>query len=663
MVKRGVTITRKIMIRIVIHFLVFFLTATTYLLADKSRIFDTVTGVDENGEIEYIQTPLPRIILSKKEIYHYETIEVFLYGVDDIESDNFHIQVIHEGKVYPSAGIEYKIPFVRYDLFYRAVWLPGWNEKEGEYAIQIYFGEMLLKTDEEITFILKRRPLPQIKEGLSIVDLEMNKSIKEMHFFDPEGRKTDYRAILEWAQFMNADMIWILSGETTTFKERKSLSPWDIGPLENLKLIKEIAGDYSIEIGAYIMSFYVPGKQGVPDLYKPGIGYNSEQDKLYNSKHISLSSEERIQDIVELAGQFQKDPDIHYIGFDFIRTGRGDGYELATQVIADTNIITPPGWEDYSASDKIKWFARKIEVERDPLCIEKWRWWRAHRVAEIVKRIIVEANITKPVWVYTLGWNHGKEHGQDPIMFFDAGVTYDAVMLYEANQNQFARLLVHWNEYIEKGQGNILVGSSVDYTLLDSDYLNPPEEFYRRNREGYRNVVRNGFAKGIFFHDIARAFWGRKGQYTFREYAIAHLSSVYSMRKDLKNLDLLVDLELKEPITGQVSGFINIKNNSTGNMRDIRVELIAPISSGTIIFHREVVINHPGPIGISPVETRHIYIDGLNTFESMIVPFTIKNLKSVPRNIIFRVEIASEQNYYVYEFLNTHDVQKILVRK
>jgi hypothetical protein len=631
--------------RIIIYCIVIFLTGTTSPFADKSRILDTVTGIDENGEIEYIQTPLPRIVLSKKEIYHYETIEVLLYGIDENSSDVFHIQVVLGDKVSPSAGMEYRVPFVRYDHVFRAVWLPGWNEKEGEYEIHIYLGELRLKTDEEITFMLKRRLLPQKREGLSVVDLEMNRSIKDMQFYDPEGRKTDYRAILDWARFMNADMIWILSGETTTFKMRNSFSPWDIGPLENLQLIKKIAGNYSIEVGAYIMSFYVPGKHGIPDMYRPGIGYNSEQDTLYDSKHISLSSEERIKDIVALAEQFQKDPDIHYIGFDFIRTGRGDGYELASQVIEDTNIVTPPGWEEYSTADKIKWFARKIEVERDPLFIEKWRWWRAHRVAEIVRRVIEDANITKPVWVYTLGWNHGKEHGQDPIMFFDAGVTYDAVMLYEANQSQFARLLVHWNEYIEEGQGNIIVGSSVDYTLLDSDYLNPPEEFFRRNREGYRNIVRNGFAKGIFFHDIARAFWGRKGQYTFRDYAIAHLSSVYSLRKDLRDLDLLVDLEFKRPNSDRISGVINIKNNSTRNMTNIRVELVAPKSTGTIVFHSDSVLKHPGPTG-------GITIGVLDTFESIIVPFTIKNVKETPRNIIFRVEIEKRWNYYVYEFLN-----------
>jgi hypothetical protein len=75
------------------------------------------------------------------------------------------------------------------------------------------------------------------------------------------------------------------------------------------------------------------------------------------------------------------------------------------------------------------------------------------------------------------------------------------------------------------------------------------------------------------------------------------------------------------------------------------------------------VFDNPGPIGTSLKKTRNINIDGLDTFESMSVPFTIKNLEETPRNIIFRVEIENERNYYVYEFLSTYDEQKMLVLK
>ena len=83
------------------------------------------------------------------------------------------------------------------------------------------------------------------------------------------------------------------------------------------------------------MSFYVPGPDGIPERYKPGLGYNAENDTLYRARHISLSCDQRVKDLIDLAREFQNDQQIDYIGFDFIRTGRVDGYELAQLVIDD----------------------------------------------------------------------------------------------------------------------------------------------------------------------------------------------------------------------------------------------------------------------------------------------------------------------------------------
>jgi hypothetical protein len=397
------------------------------------------------------------------------------------------------------------------------------------------------------------------------------------------------------------------------------------------------------------MSFYVPGSGGIPDRYEPGLGYNAENGTLYQSRHISLASERRIRDMIELATQFQQDSQIEYIGFDFIRTGRADGYELAHLVIDDTGIDTPAGWTDLNASERIKWFARKIEVEHDPLIIEKWRWWRAHRVAEIVKRVMEEAEITKPVWVYTLGWNHGKEHGQDPVMFFDAGVRFDAVMLYEASQSQFERLLGHWNRYISAEQGNVLVGSCVDYKLLDSDTLTPPEEFFRRNTEAYQNVMRNGFAKGIFFHDIARAFWGRKGGYRFMDYAVAHMSSVYGLKREHGTLDLVVDVMYEEEGEGMFSGILQCKNNSTRDLEDIHIELVTPGMPVTIRFYHD----HSSDRGSSATPfgagARSMHLESLQTFQSVSIPFVVKNLQTSRSTLIFKISFEDNRHHYVRE--------------
>jgi hypothetical protein len=621
------------------------------LSADKSRIYDTVTGIDAYGEVEYLDVPRPKLFLLKKEIYHYEILEVFLTGVQEADENLFAIRIVRDGRVYPSVGMEERIPFKRRDEILRAVYLPDWNQREGEYEIEVFYGNRRLKIDSSFTFTLLRRPVPDIEPGISIVDLETNESIAEKILVDPAGRKTDYSAILEWAAFMDADMLWILAGETTTFHvKRKGASPWDRGPLENLELLKERAPYYGIEIGAYIMSFYVPGPEGIPGRYEPGLGYNAEKGTLYRSKHISLSSEQRIQDMIELARRFQQDPQIGYIGFDFIRTGRADGYELAQQVIDETNISTSQEWAALDAAERIKWFARKIEVERDPLVVEKWRWWRAHRVAQIVKRIMDEAEITKPVWVYTLGWNHGKEHGQDPVMFFDAGVTFDAVMLYEASQSQFERLLGHWNRYISTDQGNIVVGSCVDYKLLDSDSLSPPDEFFRRNTEAYQNVMRDGFAKGIFFHDIARAFWGRKGGYTFIDYAMAHMSSVYGLRRELRTLDLVVDVLYEEEEEGRLSGALQCKNNSTRDLENICIELVYPSFPVAVTFYRDS--HDENRDGMYYPGTDVMYVGNLQTFQTISVPFTVYNLANTYTTIIFRVAVENNRHYYVREVIS-----------
>jgi hypothetical protein len=633
------------------------------LFADKSRIYDSVTGIYENGDIETLDLPRPRILLSKKALYHYEILEVFLIGVDDLSEEGFAMRIVREGMSYPSAGIEEKIPFLREGNAYRAVYLPGWNQVEGRFEIEIFYQGKRLNTNAPIAFTLLRRPIPDIDPGLSIVDLEMNKSILGGSFFDTGGRKTDYLAILDWAQFMHADMLWILAGETTSFTKRKTNAPpWDPGPLENLALLKEAAPQYGIEIGAYIMSFFVPGKNGVPNRYTAGLGYDAENDRLYRSRHISLSCERRIDDMIELVRRFQEDPAIAYIGFDFIRTGRVDGYELAEQVIVDTGIPAPGQWETWDEDERIRWFARKIEVERDPLIVEKWRWWRAHRVAEIVREILTEAAVTKPVWVYTLGWNHGKEHGQDPVMFFDAGVTFDAVMLYEASQEQFSRLLTHWNDYISSDQGNVLIGSCVDYKLLDSDRLTPPAELYRRNSEAYRQVMRNGFAKGIFFHDIARAFWGRKGGYSFMDYAVAHMSSVYGLNKALNTPDLVVDVLHEHGGDGEIRGTIQCKNNSTAAIDEITIELLSPRPPATIIYHWDGMKDDVATSLNFPLSSS-IRLEMLGTFEAVSIPFSIHNLGTEERAFLFRVAIENKHRYYVHEFIQSHKSHELLVQR
>jgi hypothetical protein len=650
-----------------------FLSAVTVLITPLSGfsdmyIGDEVVGVDEEGRVEEIRIERSFIVLSKEYLYHHDILTVQVVSDMYLDPAALSMRVYKGSDAVPLLGLESDIPFLEEnngrDLYqYRAVFLPSWNGADGEYEVRVYYGGRRVVTSEKLSFVLQRLPPRNVKHGLSVVDLEMNRNVRAGAYYDPNSNLSDYRAILEWARFMGADALWILSGETTTFSSRNSLgshqpwepgsrdtykevsrgeiskeiSPWDSGPLENLDLLKEHAPAYGIDIGAYIMCFYAPGGKGVPDRYKAGIGYSSDKDFLYKSSYISIGCERRILDIIELVKRFQLDPGVRYIGFDFIRTGRADGYELAPLVVRDTNIATPPGWPNMSPEEKARWFARKIEVDKDAMIIEKWRWWRAHRVAKIIERVISEGKVTKPVWVYTLGWNHGREHGQDPVMFFDAGVSIDAVMLYESDRFQFPRMLAQWREYIEPEQGNIIVGNCVDYRLLDSDGLSPPQEFFRRNVEGFSRIMEGGVATGIFFHDISRAFWGRKGSYSFLDYAISHGSSVYRLLQSKGVEDLVIEVEYEEYGGAQLSGYLVLKNNSTEAIRNVVIEDYSSSGGGSLSIE-----------GYEPP----VLVEVIPEFGCLKLEFHGEGLKS--GFLRFIIDIEGNKRYFITEPIDSN---------
>lgn len=621
--------------------------------SQNEKIFGQIVGIDASGKIHLLEKKKPLIVLSAKEIYHYQTLRVYLYNVQKMVPEKFYLKVYKNGIEYPSLGKISNIPFRKDGNRLKSVYLPGWNQQDGTYQVKVYYSGNLLRTKQKLEFCIKRRKVPQIEKGISVVNLEMNQSIKNATFFGPDGYKKASKAVLEWARFMEADTLWVLAGETTTFTGSFIPDfPWDQGPLENLHILKRDAGNYGIAIGAYIMSFYVPGPHGITNRYQPATGYDPDNDTLYHTNHISLACDTRIRDIIKLAENLQNDPEVAYIGLDFIRTGKSDGYELAPLVVEQTNISTPPDWQGYSKTKKIKWFAEKIMVEKDPLIIEKWRWWRAHRVAEILNQVIDEAGITKPVWVYTLGWNHGKEHGQDPVMLFDAGATIDAVMLYEANSGQFERMMKHWEKYTRNTHGNFLVGNCVDYTLLDSELYTPPVEFYRRNTQGYKSMMGSGCIAGIFFHDIYRALRGKRGGYTIRDYAVAHLSSIYKLRNDLyrKGLyhsDIFVDVTITgaEDHTinhfspGMIKGSIHIKNNSDYAVENIHIE------SCTLPANWNILYNYQNHLRFSEC----LNLDRLKKEECRDIEFFLINNRTnaTMNSICFRVEVGKKKEYYL----------------
>jgi len=235
-------------------------------------------------------------------------------------------------------------------------------------------------------------------------------------------------------------------------------------------------------------------------------------------------------------------------------------------------------------------------------------------------------------------------------------VSIDAVMLYEANSQQFSRLLKQWKNYISEGEGNIVIGNCIDYNLLDSDTLNPPQELFRRNIAGYKNIIAGGNASGIFVHDLARAFWGRRGGFSIEDYAISHISSVYSLKKDLEVEDLVFNIEvssIKENEQGkfETRGFIDIKHDGKVSINSIQVELFSPREKISIYYF---------------IDDLYIYsddckIEKLEFSDSKMIEFLMITDNDIPPNSIrFKIETGSKMRYFITKLLKYEALEKIV---
>lgn len=163
------------------------------------------------------------------------------------------------------------------------------------------------------------------------------------------------------------------------------------------------------------------------------------------------------------------------------------------------------------------WLARKKIMRRDMEFVDAWQWWRARRVALIVKEIKARLG-GKALWAFTLTWDKGWHHGQDPVMMNDAGVDIDALMFYEADKPQYASMVKSWNQYIRRSDVQVLPGNIFDWGLHQKD-PEGPKEFGRRLRLAVDEVYADGPAPGIFYHDVARLLWGRLGPWGTKPWA------------------------------------------------------------------------------------------------------------------------------------------------
>ncbi len=467
---------------------------------------------------------------------------------------------------------KFKFRFSPREACFIGRWSPPWNPDIGEYTAVLEVEMLGEKNRYLIPFrIGARKPPDTINKPFCVVTLETDTRYSGLRFQHPNYRLGDWRGLVNWARFMGADAIMYLTGMTKAMYNPTPEKPFRQYNIDFALELGEEAHKQGLKFGAWIGAYLPYGKT------QPYIGYNFARNlvngEMYYTLNFSLLDKKRFDDIVKLVKFLDSRPEVDYIGLDYMRTGAG-GYELVDEFVRDLYLDVPQDFWRRGKESRMYWLTAKIGVRENYW--ELWRWWRARKVALIFNSIKEQSGTTKPMWVFTLGWECGHQHGQDILMFNDAGADFVMLMLYEATRNEFDGMMVDLPPYFESGMANIIIGNSVDAHLLDNKYRPyqiEPEEWYRRTIEALDKIYDSKIMEGVFMHDLDRLLSGRGGDYAVMEYAVVVGSAFTELRERYGVL----------PVTIEAVGFdtgegmnikVNIKNISNKTIENAEIKLL-----------------------------------------------------------------------------------------
>ncbi|MEK6646759.1 MAG: hypothetical protein AABY84_08825 [Candidatus Firestonebacteria bacterium] len=489
-----------------------------------------------------------------------------------------------------------------------------------------------------------------LPKGFSVLTLEGTPGIyaKIPH---PETGKKGWENTIEWTKFLGADAFWQLVGHTYIDGEiKKSRFPWDVSHINMMDKIGVLAHKEGIKYGCWIISYVILGKDAKKAPYKFTTVYNPKTNTVETAKFASISDERRKEDIIKLMQLFDKNPNVDYIGLDYLRMGFG-GYEFVDEFVKDMTIKLPSEWDKMTFESKVKWVGYRVQLHKDWVIEERWYWWRAHKMAETVKEILDKAKVSKPVWVFTLGWRQGKEHGQDPVMFIDAGISINSIMLYHCDRPTYNNMIGDWKKYTENGKSAFVLGECLDWTLHQKT-INPPGpmEVFDRLMLAMNTFYENNKNIGLFWHDLGRGIYGSRGPYSMMEWMIIGGTSFSKLKAKTGALPLDVILDVPNSVYFDESfkATVTLKNISIYDISNINISMLnvnnlENLSDLKICIDKLKSATNP----ISVVFNLKITKARLNAGNRYIVPIllTYKNEKknTIDRIFDFKYTLASKK--------------------
>jgi hypothetical protein len=543
---------------------------------------------------------------AKRAYWRYEMVEFQVDapgGVLNAASDPvLEVRVFKDGR--PVAGLAGREAcLLRWDAnlqAWRGRWPIPWNPVLGDYearlaepagpgegAEHVYFaGPGLTRTVKVLEnrwlascpFTLRGRTPQMLPAGFSVITLEPGQ--KGYKVPGPDGGGREPLNAFAWARFMDADAFWHCALETEAWSgQGPEDRPWQQEDLENMRDYAAEAAAQGVAYGAYMLTFLVEGDFRSTD-YEFTLSFDRASGTLQPIRFISMADSKRQREIIAALKLLATTPGVSYIGLDYLRANTG-GLEFTDEFLSDFDLDVPAELRRAGVEERRLWLGRHLAYDQDKRLYELWDWWRAHRVSLVLKGMLEEAKVTQPVWVFSLGWKQGHQHGQDPRMLIDAGISFNAPMFYEATGDQFPAMMSDWQHYLAKTGGVLVLGQCVDSKLLHPRAgFNGPEEYLQRHMEALDALAPYTNRIAFFWHDLNRAMAGGRGPEGMREWALAGAASFARLREHdgVVPLGLSISAAAEAPPAGaaafpaRLSGTVRVNSLAAVRLDRVRVE-------------------------------------------------------------------------------------------
>lgn len=456
------------------------------------------------------------------------------------------------------------------------------------------------------SFIVKGRKARVDSPPLTFVTLEALSvlSTKAGQYLEPGGSRGSFSNYVKTARFMGADVFAANVGETGLMSP--SLSKDDVWLSSRMRYLDEFSSyvkESGMQFAAWMHAFmlsipaeYVGSdKSDLRKLYARRLGYklsymySSELKEFVADWHCSLDDEKRIRDLARFAKRLDEHEDVDYIGLDYIRTLAKGGMEMADEFVEKMDIPAPVGFHQYSMPEKMRW----LYFQRMPgrgRYVNEWRYFKAQKAAKAVEQIRVRGDVKKPMWVFNLGWHHGWEHGQDPLMFLDAGAEFTFMMLYEIDTPQMFDYNIDtmWKKenYGSTETLNMVIGNTTVSSLMGSKTDNPVEEYTRRTQKGI-HIFNDGPVRGVFFHDLWRAMFLYNSGYPYIEWIVAGGKSFSDLRSEYNMIPVTSSITVRRTGRQNLNVSVEIENISSLGLTNMSVVLVnTPTLSSEMNEHK-----------------------------------------------------------------------------